>query len=392
MKKIISMVLAAAIAAGLSTGCGSKLEKRPGIYAGYQHSLLIKPDGSLWAWGNNRERQLGDDTKESKLTPTKVMDDVVAVCAGYGEHTLAIKANGSLLAWGYNSDGQIGNGEKWTGTAKQKIIKVMDDVIAASGGYAHSLAIKSDGSLWAWGDNKFGQLGDGTTTDSLTPVEIMDDVTAISAGPYFSAAVKSDGSLWAWGNNDRGQIGDGTITLFEDNDISNGQIIEDNKKLTPVKIMDDVTMVSAGFNHILAIKSDGSLWGWGQLLAGDSGGHISTVYDWDTGTSYDEIASSVLPWKIMDDVISADAGHIRSFALKSDGSLWAWGHIGNSGTTRKPTEIMDDVVEVNAGWFHALAIKTDGSYWAWGNNEHGQIGNGTTSDFFTFVDPVKIMD
>ncbi|MDY4873393.1 MAG: FN3 associated domain-containing protein, partial [Alloprevotella sp.] len=136
-------------------------------------------------------------------------------------HTIATKNDGSLWAWGYNSYGQLGDG---TTTNKTTPIKIMDNVVSTSASRYHSLAIKNDGSLWAWGRNSYGQLGDGTTTNKTTPVKIMDNVVSTSAGLYHSLAIKNDGSLWAWGDNSDGQLGDGTTT----------------NKTTPVKIMDNV--------------------------------------------------------------------------------------------------------------------------------------------------------
>jgi len=144
-------------------------------------------------------------------------------------------------------------------------------------GNLFSLVITTDGSLWAWGQNDDGQLGDGTRTywdngneidnGKTSPIKIMGDVVSVAAGAFHSLAIKSDGSLWAWGNNDAGQLGDGTITTFDETEYPpwNWDIIEDNSKSTPIKIMDGVVSVAAGYNHNLAIKTDGSLWAWGWI-------------------------------------------------------------------------------------------------------------------------------
>ena len=344
------------------------------ISAGGSHSLAIKSDGSLWAWGLNSHGQLGDGTGgydgAYKSMPVKIMDDVITVSAeSYSYYSLAIKSDGSLWAWGSNSQGQLGDG---TTTDRHTPIKIMDDVTAVSAGVSHSLAIKNDGSLWAWGLNKYGQLGDGTTTDRYTPVKIMDGVTAVSAGTYHSLAIKSDGSLWAWGYNRYGQLGDDTMT----------------NRYTPVKIMDGVTAVSAGGgigtgnDHSLAIKSDGSLWAWG--------------WNWYGALGDETIEYSLNPIKIMDGVIAVSAGHYYNLAIKSDGSLWAWGcnwygALGDGTTTDRhtPIKIMDGVIAISAGLDHSLAIKSDGSLWGWGDNSAGQIGDGTTENRLTSV---KIMD
>ena len=278
-------------------------------------------------------------------------------------HTIATKNDGSLWAWGYNSYGQLGDG---TTTNKTTPIKIMDNVVSTSASRYHSLAIKNDGSLWAWGRNSYGQLGDGTTTNKTTPVKIMDNVVSTSAGLYHSLAIKNDGSLWAWGYNNCGQLGDGTTT----------------NKTTPVKIMDNVVSTSAGLYHSLAIKNDGSLWAWGYNNCGQLGDGTTT--------------NKTTPVKIMDNVVSTSAGLYHSLAIKNDGSLWAWGlnangQLGDGTTTNKntPVKIMDNVVSTSTGYYHSLAIKNDGSLWAWGKNSDGQLGDGTTTNKNT---PVKIMD
>ena len=380
------------------------------------HTMIIKTDGSLWAWGWNVCGQIGDGTTTTRSTPVKIMDNVAAVSAG-GHYSIALKTDGSLWSWGWdylneenhtpvkvtdgvklsglvkptstplptqtqtpisvdtsaplslaiksetisagnmfsavikkdgslwcwglNNSGQLGNG---TNADSLIPIKIMDDMVSLSAGYEHSLALRKDGSLWAWGDNKYGQLGDGTTTQSLTPVKIMDGVATTSAGTNHSMAIKSDGSLWAWGENNRGQLGDGT----------------DTASFTPVKIMNNVTDVSACGDSTRAIKADGSLWSWGAGILGDGGVNIRTI-----------------PIKVMDNVSAVSLSANSTMAIKKDNSLWAWGrdwngHLGLSiGANRDfltPTKVMDNVVSVSAGNNNTLVIKPDGSLLAFGQN------------------------
>jgi hypothetical protein len=156
------------------------------------------------------------------------------------------------------------------------------EIAAIAAGYMHTIALKEDGSLWAWGNNNNGQLGDGTKTNKLEAVYIMDDVAQVSAGEYYTMAIKNDGSLWAWGSNDAGQLGDGTVTIF----VPYRSRFEDHDKSTPVRIMDNVAQVSAGVYHTMAVKSDGSIWAWGQNIWGQLG----------DGTTTDKLT----PVKIMD--------------------------------------------------------------------------------------------
>jgi len=180
-----------------------------------------------------------------------------------------LKTDGTVWAWGDNYSGQLGDG---TTTERRTPVQVsgLTDVIAVTGGEGHGLALRADGTLWAWGDNYSGQLGDGTTTERRTPVQVsgLTDVIAVAAGGYHSLAVKTDGTLWTWGDNWSGQLGDGTTT----------------ERITPVQILGltDVIAIAAGWEHSLALKSDGTVWAWGlndegRLGDGTSDGRTSPV-------------------------------------------------------------------------------------------------------------------
>ncbi|MCI7180519.1 MAG: S-layer homology domain-containing protein [Schaedlerella sp.] len=278
-------------------------------------------------------------------------------------HSAAIKEDGSLWMWGSNYYGGLGDG---TTTNSYTPVKILEGVKKVSLGQEYSAAIKEDGSLWMWGSNSYGELGDGTTTSRSTPKKILEDVKEVSLGNVHSAAIKEDGSLWMWGRNPYGELGDGTTT----------------NSSTPVKILEDVKGVSLGFDYGAAIKEDGSLWMWGRNMYGELGDGTTT--------------NSFTPVKILEDVKEVSLGGHHSAAIKEDGSLWMWGNnafgkLGDgTGTDRYiPVKILEGVKEVSLGYDHSAAIKEDGSLWMWGSNAYGRLGDGTTTFSST---PIKILE
>ena len=220
---LLSVILTIAIVVPAVPAQASGAEGTATISAGDNQSLLVLADGSLWAWGsvgyNRSSSQSGSGQwGDSAYAPTKIMDGVASASAG-GSHSMAIKDDGSLWAWGQNMFGQIGDG---TTEYRATPVKIMDGVAAVSARDTLTMALKKDGSLWAWGWNGYGGLGDGTNTYRAAPVKIMDGVAAVAAGNYHSMAIRADGSLWAWGSNSNGQIGDGTCNVQEWGPITDG--------------------------------------------------------------------------------------------------------------------------------------------------------------------------
>ena len=213
------------------------------------HTLAVKSDGTLWAWGNNYEGQLGTGTVGEQLpSPLQVgtaSNWAMVACGQY--HTLAMKSDGTLWGWGRNGNGQLGDGTGTTTNSPVQVGTANNWVTVASGAY-HALALKSDGTLWAWGHNGVGQLGDGSTTQRLSPVQVgtANNWATVACGAGHTLAVKGDGTLWGWGDNQYGQLGDGTTT----------------QRLSPVQVgtASNWATVGGGQYHTLALKSDGTLW------------------------------------------------------------------------------------------------------------------------------------
>lgn len=284
----------------------------------------------------------------------------VKIATGFS-HSLGIKADGTLWTWGANTYGTLGNGTNSNSTTPVQVGTATDWVNISAGEY-HSLAIKSNGTLWAWGRNFYGTLGIGTNTNSNVPVQVGTDTDwkEISAGGEFSIAIKSNGTMWGWGYNADKEIG----TSFDSNPNTPRRIGSDN----------DWSSIATGYTHSLALKRNGTLWSWGTSASGALGNGNATVV---FGPVQSGVESN---W------ISIAAGALHSLGIKADGTLWTWGFntyggLGDGTTTSRNAPVQVEPgsqwMSVSGGLYHSAGIKADGSLWAWGNNSYGQLGTGT---------------
>lgn len=224
------------------------------------HTLALKKDGTVWAWGDNGNGELGDGTLTDRSVPAEIpgLANMIAVSAG-GYHSIALKADGTVWAWGLNSSGEMGNGTESVAQTTPVRVSGLDHVVAISAGNYHNLALKENGTVWAWGDNDWGALGDGTTTKRIVPVQVngLSGVKAVSAGGWHSIALKTDGTVWTWGYNKYGQVGDGTLT----------------NRNAPVQLsgLSEFVQIAAGAFHSAALRKDGSVWSWGLGSYGQHG-------------------------------------------------------------------------------------------------------------------------
>lgn len=363
--------------------------QRSTVAAGYANSFAIRADGTLMGWGTNYVSRgtdvysglqfggmVGDGSQLECLTPVVVMTDVVSVSSG-GSHTLAVKRDGSVWAWGANNYGQLGIAEAGDRTTPAF---VMGDAVAVSAGSTHSFAIKRDGTLWAWGDNTYGQLGDGSVGARFQPVQVMRNVAMVSAGAGFSVALQKDGTVWTWGFN---RTPGGTITGYTYLGLSNSAI---NSSSTPIRVLSNVTQIAAGYFGSLALKTDGTVWGWGQHGYGSPPAPNGSI-----------LAGSNTPQALLGGVTKIGISGGQYNVLKADKTLWNWGvdYVNINGTAGgsvfPPVQRADSVVDFSSSpaAVHTLILKNNGAVSAAGQNTFGQIGDGSSGTLST---PVKIMD
>ena len=349
----------------------------------------------LAAWGSNSAGRLGNGSTTSSSVPLLVDQSgvlsgktVVAVSGGWF-HSLALCSDGTIAAWGSNSSGQLGNNSAIDSSVPvlvtQSGMLSGKTVVAVSAGYYHSLALCSDGTIAAWGENGSGQLGNNSTTDSSVPVPVNQSgvlsgkaVVAISAGSSHSLALCSDGAIAAWGSNGSGRLGNGSTSS------SSVPVLVVQTGVLSGKT---VVAVSAGGIYNLALCSDGAIAAWGHNSNGQLGNSSTT----NSSVPVLVNRSGVLSGKT---VVAIAAGLHNSLALCSDGTIAAWGsnssgELGNNSTTNSSVPVLVNrsgvlsgktVVAVSAGSNHSLALCSDGTLAAWGLNSSGELGNNSTTN------------
>ena len=329
------------------------------VYAVFNSILAIDDHNSFYWWG-----QGNTSTPTVKYNACGVISSTCAwkQFSTYNRNVSAIQTNGSLWTWGKNDYGQLGLNHT-TDMNVPTQVGSDDDWKQVSNGFVHTMAVKNNGTLWGSGANSYGVLGNGTTTGSLHFIQIGNDQNwnQVSAAAGHTLAIKNDGSLWAWGANNYGSLGDGSMT----------------EKYNPQHIVPGSIWLqaAAGGNHSIAIRNDGTLWGWGNNAQGAAGiGSMTSSnipVQIDASTNWKQIA----------------CGEHHNLALKTDGTLWAWGYqsIGELGINSTITQFApvqvgseNDWKEIGVSASSSFAIKNDGTLWGWGNNYIGQFGTSST--------------
>ena len=335
------------------------------LSSGNHHVCGIAANNSLWCWGNNMWGEVGDGSTTQKNFPTHIGADLDWKTLALGEyHSCALKNSGSLYCWGENDEGQVGDGTTVTARVAPTVVNGDTNWAAVDGGGLHTCALKTNGTLWCWGYDSDGRLGDngaaGTIAKSPIPIGSATDWKQVSAGGDHSCGIKNGRTLWCWGDNSIGQLGDKTTV----------------NKTVPTRIGKDKdwSQVSAGYLYTCARKTDGTLWCWGYNDYGTLG-----IGNTVTKTSPVKVGTAAT-WS----EVFATAFH--TCARQKNNSLWCWGgndfgQLGRGNTVTpalKPTKVGTGWNLFETGWLHSCASKSDQSLWCWGDNEYGQIGDGTT--------------
>jgi signal peptidase I len=377
------------------TFTASEWELFVAVVGGEVHSCGVNDEGKVWCWGRNDKGQLGDGTTTNRTVPIEVtgMTGAAQVTAGL-KHSCVVKDDATLWCWGLNADGQLGDTTTTDRTSPIQVVGGGDSgfltsVTDAAGGEAHTCAVKTDGTVWCWGRNDKGQLGNGTTTSTTSPVQVSGITTAVAvtAGAKHSCAVLSTGGVWCWGLNADGQLGDTTTT----------------DRTSPIQVVGvggsgflaNATDAAGGSAHTCALRTDNTLRCWGRNDKGQLGNNTTT----STTSPVQVVGVGGSGFLTTATDITAGVKHTCTTHTDNTVSCWglnASGQLGNNTTTDTPTPVqvvgeggtgtLTGILTTGAGSNHTCAAHTTHTIHCWGDNPEGQLGNNTTTDSPT---PVK---
>ncbi|BCJ62152.1 RCC1 domain-containing protein [Micromonospora endophytica] len=409
--------------------------------AGSDHSLALRADGTVVAWGNNTRGQLGDGTTTASGLPVRVcavgqsapctqfLGGVKAITASRWNNT-ALLGDGTVVAWGYNSGGQLGNGTNTASAIPVRVCAVGQSApctqflggvkaIAASGG--HTLALLTDNTVVGWGESQLGELGGGTISPQNIPIRVcavgqtapctqhLSDVSAIEAGGGFSVALLGNGTVATWGASYYGQLGNGRITLPRQVVPTSVpvQVCAVGQTMPCTHLLSNVSAISAGGSHSMALLDDGTVVAWGANAWGQIGnGATTTSAIPEYVCAVGQTAPCTQP---LSNVQRVEAGGHHSTALLRDNKLLSWGgnysgQLGDGTTTASGlpvrvcavgqsapcTRWLTNARVVDAGGQHNTALLRDGTVATWGANTAGMLGHGNPADPFSST-PVRVL-
>ena len=341
------------------------------VAAGAYHTVALDRAGRVWTWGNNERGQLGDGGTENRPVPGQLNFTgnlaLISIAAG-NYHTVALDENGYVWTWGANEYGQLGDG-----STSDRITPVrinLANITAVAIGAYHTVALDRAGRVWTWGNNEHGQLGNGSAGENvknLIPRRInLASIEKITAGGWHTVVLDEKHRVWAWGGNWYGQLGNGSIV----------------SKSIPRRVnLPCIKQVVAGNEHTVALDTRGQVWTWGDNEHGQLGGGTSGLG-----------AYRPLPAPInLTSIEEITAGSAHTAVLDRNGRLWIWGNNwygqlgnGNSGLGRHnslPQQLFFAATSAIAtGEWHTVALDKEGYLWSWGSNKHGQLGDGSIGE------------
>ena len=354
-----------------STGATGSAGTASGALTASQLGDYLSTSTRLWAFGLGTSGQLGDNTILSKSSPIQTTAfgtnwKQISV-SNHNLTTTVVKSDGSLWSWGLGTTGQLGDNTILSKSSPVQTVAGGTTWLQSASGFAHTVAVKNDGTLWVWGDNAtYGQLGDNTVAPKSSPVQTTAFGTNwknVASGSYHCAATKTDGTLWTWGRNSSGQLGDNTI-------------VHRSSPVQTTAFGSNWVQISCGYYYTAAVKNDGTLWTWGINTSGQLGENTasprsSPIQTVAYGTNWRQVS----------------AGNSMTACIKTDGTLWTWGQ-GTNGTLGDNTAVSKSSPvqtvtfdttwkQVSAGNGHMIATKTDNTMWSWGLGTSGQLGDNT---------------
>ncbi|MCL2546342.1 MAG: hypothetical protein FWE06_03995 [Oscillospiraceae bacterium] len=353
----------------------------PMIAAGELHTVALRNDGTVWAWGSNREGVLGNGGSVSSREPApqqvRNLSEVTAVAAN-ASHTVALRNDGTVWAWGANWDGELGDGTTLRRTRPVQV-QNLNNVTAIAAGKNFTIALRNDGTVWAWGSNYEGRLGNGTggvwEDRSTVPVRVqgLSNMVAVDVSRGHAVALRNDGTVWAWGENCCGQLGDGTAV----------------DRFTPARVqgLSNVTAIAAGAFHTVALRNDGTVWAWGANWDGDGTNVSSYAPVQVQGLSNVTAIASIHNHT----VALRNNGTVWTWGWNSEGQLGD-GTMTNRNAPVQ-VQGLSNVTAINTGIVHTVVLRNDGTVWAWGWNAERQLGDNDSDAWpRNITTPVQVID
>ena len=345
-----------------------------GVVEEYTEGPIIIPaltPGPSLSWGNNSLGQLGTGNVITRTSPVTVVGgftDWIYIQAGF-QHSLAVRDNGTAWAWGSNGNGRLGDNTTIARSSPVSIVGGYTDWTQVSAGFSHGLGLRSNGTAWSWGLNANGQLGDNTAVTRSSPVSVVGgftDWSQVDAGSTHNIGLRSNGTAWAWGCNLSGRLG-------------NNSTIQRSSPVLVAGGFTDWTQVSAGSRSSGGVRSNGTAWAWGDGGYGNLGNNLPG-----------SVSSPVPVVGGFTDWVQVSVGDRHMLGVRSNGTAWAWGfgangRLGDNATVARSSPVsvvggFTDWIRVSCSSNHSSAVRLDGTAWTWGVNSSGQLGDNTGVD------------